>query len=140
MSISPRETEAFGVALATHFRPGSLLCLFGELAAGKTTLIKGVARQLVGIDPHQVVSPTFTYLNSYKGKICLHHFDLYRLKDHSEFLKRGFDEYFDCGGVCCVEWAEKIKPILPAHALRVTLKHLGQNRRELSIEHEENPI
>ena len=121
-------------------RPGSLLCLFGQLAAGKTTLIKGVAQRLVGIDPHQVVSPTFTYLTPYEGKICLYHFDLYRLRDHEDFLERGFDEYFDCKGVCCVEWAERIEPILPSHVLRVTLKHLSQNRRELSVQGEETPI
>ncbi len=140
VSSSAGETQRFGACLASELIPGSLVCLFGGLGTGKTTLIKGVARRLVGIDPRQVVSPTFTYLSSYRGKIVLHHFDLYRLRDHEDFLERGFDEYFDCEGVCCVEWAEKIEPILPANALKVRIKHLGQNRRELSVEYEESPI
>ena len=132
-SSSPEETQAIGRLLARELHIGSIVCFFGTLGTGKTTLIKALTAALTGVHPHEVSSPTFTYLHIYEGTLPLYHFDLYRLRNHKDFLERGFDEYFDLDGICCIEWAERIQPILPKNALQVAIKHLGENKRELTI-------
>src|SRR5262245_49283906 len=92
---SAEETFSFGYALGQTLPSHSVICLYGELAAGKTTLIKGIAAGAAGIDPAHVQSPTFTYLNIYEGRQKIYHFDLYRLKDVDEFLSMGFVEFFE---------------------------------------------
>lgn len=134
VSSCRQETESFGEEIATRLSPNGSLCLFGELGTGKTTLVKSVAFHLSGFDPDEVVSPTFTYLNIYEGRVPIYHFDLYRLEGIKDFLNRGFDEYFDLEGICCIEWAERIAPILPPHALKVHIKHLEECKRELVLE------
>jgi len=132
-SSSPEETAEIGRSLAKNLGPGSILSFFGDLGSGKTTLIKSLTAELTGIDPHEVSSPTFTYLNIYEGACPVYHFDLYRLENKANFLERGFDEYFDAGGICLIEWAERIESILPEHALRIELKHSGDNNRTLTF-------
>ena len=106
---------------------------FGDLGSGKTTFIKALVSKLSGIHPHEISSPTFTYLHIYEGNIPIFHFDLYRLQNHEDFLERGFDEYFEAGGICCIEWAERIRPILPNDVLCIEMKHLNENEREITI-------
>lgn len=130
-SASSAETWAIGRQLGGQLAPGAILCLFGDLGAGKTTLVKGIAEGLHGQGMAEVTSPTFTYLNIYAGAIPLYHFDLYRLRDADEFLSMGFEEFLHAGGVCCVEWSEKIKPLIPAEALHVTLTHQGGDNRTI---------
>jgi tRNA threonylcarbamoyladenosine biosynthesis protein TsaE len=88
----------------------------------------------MGCDPGIVQSPTFTYLNIYSGKATIYHFDLYRLHDIDQFLSMGFDEYFDAGGICCIEWAERIQNFLPSNAIKITLDHLEAGCRSITIE------
>ncbi|MDJ0652456.1 MAG: tRNA (adenosine(37)-N6)-threonylcarbamoyltransferase complex ATPase subunit type 1 TsaE, partial [Simkaniaceae bacterium] len=107
-------------------------CLIGDLGAGKTTLTKGLASEITGISPHQINSPTFTYLNVYEGIQTLYHFDCYRLKGIDDFLERGFDEYF--GELCLVEWPEKIEAVLPKKRLFITIEYDGENKRVISYE------
>jgi len=133
ISFSLEETDQIASLIAKKLQVGSSVCFFGELGSGKTTLIKALAKKLSGIDPHEVNSPTFTYLNIYEGSPPLFHFDLYRLENDQDFLRRGFDEYFDANGICLIEWAERIKPILPKNAVCIELKHLGENTRELTF-------
>ena len=84
--------------------------LFRRAAAGKTTFIKGLIHAAAQIASSEVQSPTFNYLNIYEGRKTIYHFDLYRLRDRDEFLSMGFDEFFDAGGICCIEWSERIEP------------------------------
>lgn len=112
---------------------GSVICFFGDLAAGKTTFIKGLVEGAAKIKSSEVQSPTFTYLHIYKGEKIIYHFDLYRLRDSDEFLSMGFDEYFDAGGICCIEWSERIAPIIPADSIKMTFIHVGENERKIIV-------
>jgi tRNA threonylcarbamoyladenosine biosynthesis protein TsaE len=107
-----------------------VICFFGNLGAGKTTLIKGIVSELTGIDIRMVNSPTFNYVNIYEGVKTLYHLDLYRLTGAKDFLEHGFDEYFD--KFCCIEWGEKIKSILPPKNILITIKYLSKNKRYIS--------
>lgn len=122
---------AIGRQMGQQLTPGAILCLFGDLGAGKTTFVKGVLEGLHGEGDQEVTSPTFTYLNIYPGTTPLYHFDLYRLRDADEFLSMGFEEFLHSNGVCCLEWSEKIQPLIPEEALCVTLKHEGGDMRTI---------
>ena len=134
-STSADETYSIGLNLGRQLPLGSVVCFFGDLGAGKTTFVKGAAAGILGTSDVDVSSPTFTYLNIYTGPrhTTLYHFDLYRLRDTDDFLSMGFDEMFDAGGVCCIEWAEKIEGIIPPGALRVDIAHLGGDKRQIEI-------
>ena len=133
-SHSSEETFELGTNFGALLQENSIVCFFGDLGAGKTTFIKGLAAG-IEIDPETVSSPTFTYLNIYSGKKILYHFDLYRLRDADEFLSMGFDEFFDAGGICCLEWSEKIATLIPEEALIVNIVHLGGDKRKIEISH-----
>ncbi|QVL57906.1 MAG: tRNA (adenosine(37)-N6)-threonylcarbamoyltransferase complex ATPase subunit type 1 TsaE [Simkaniaceae bacterium] len=132
LSSSAEETEAIGRKIAQDLQAGSIVCLMGDLGAGKTTLSKGIISEITGIAPHQVNSPTFTYLNIYEGKNDLFHFDCYRLKGSDDFLERGFDEYF--GQLCLIEWPEKIEAVLPSERIHITIEYNGENKRIITYE------
>lgn len=134
VTSSPEQTLALGKEIGSKLKGGDLICLFGELGAGKTTLIKGIVSAAAGCSPDEVSSPTFVYHHIYEGERPVHHFDLYRLKDAESFLELGFDEFFRTGGVCCIEWAERIESILPADAIRVRASHTPEGNREFAID------
>jgi len=125
---SSSQTTALGFALGKSIKKG-VFALFGDLGTGKTTFAKGLIAGFTGIPEDEINSPTFTILNIYGSGVC--HFDLYRLKDSEEFLRRGFDEHLD--GLAVIEWAERIESILPKDAVRITLKHAGEKQREITI-------
>lgn len=127
------ETYEEGVSLGKSLAPNSVLAFYGELGAGKTTFIKGVVYGASGVEAHEVTSPTFTYMHIYEGTLPVYHFDLYRLRSAHDFLSLGFAEYLTYGGICCIEWSERIAEILPQTSLHVTLKHLGNEQREIII-------
>lgn len=129
---TPAETEAIGAGLAGMLPPGAMVALYGDLAAGKTCFVRGVASVLG--NPEDVNSPTFTLVNEYAGRLPLHHLDLYRLGDPRELADIGVEELFDSEGICLVEWAERAGGFLPAKRLEVRLSHLGENRRRVEIE------
>ena len=133
ISHSAAETMALGIAFGKQLLPNSVVCFYGDLGAGKTTFIKGLAAGVLGSRGDEVNSPTFTYLNIYHGAMALYHFDLYRLRDAEEFLSMGFDEMFDAGGVCCIEWAEKLSALDLPRAIRVEMAHLGAELRSIDI-------
>ncbi|MBU5668784.1 tRNA (adenosine(37)-N6)-threonylcarbamoyltransferase complex ATPase subunit type 1 TsaE [Peptoniphilus sp. MSJ-1] len=114
------ETKKFGRLLGENLNPGDVLCLNGDLGAGKTTLTKSIAEGL-GINDY-VTSPTFTIVNEYYGKINLYHIDTYRLDDELDVDYLGFDEYFYSDGVTVVEWAEKIREALPEEYMEINIK------------------
>ncbi|MCP5503883.1 MAG: tRNA (adenosine(37)-N6)-threonylcarbamoyltransferase complex ATPase subunit type 1 TsaE [Chlamydiales bacterium] len=132
VSNSSEETEAIGRKIARTLSPGSIVCLTGDLGAGKTTLSKGLASEITGISPHHINSPTFTYLNIYEGHQTLYHFDCYRLKGGDDFLERGFDEYFE--ELCLIEWPEKIEDILPKKRILISIEYNGEDKRVISYE------
>lgn len=114
-SHSTEETIALGRAVAEQCGAGAVLGLCGDLGAGKTHFVKGLALGL-GCD-REVTSPTFTLVHEYRGgRLPLYHFDLYRLNTPEEALGLGFDDYLEAGGVCVVEWADKFPELLPAEA------------------------
>ncbi len=117
---SEEETAAFGRRLAEELGPGSLVALIGDLGAGKTTLSKYIAEGL-GVT-EVVTSPTFTIVHEYHtGRVPLYHFDVYRLSDPAEMEELGYEEYFFGEGVCLVEWADRIRELLPADARMIRI-------------------
>lgn len=130
---SEAETEGLGAEFGKKLKPNAVVCFFGNLGAGKTTFIKGLARGAAEIPQEQVSSPTFVYLNIYNGSQTIYHFDLYRLQDSDEFLNMGFDDYFYAGGISCVEWSEKIAPLLPENAVCVRIDFLSLQERKITI-------
>lgn len=131
--ISKSEQETFhkGQALGQRLRGGELITLDGDLGAGKTAFVKGLAAGL-GIR-EMVVSPTFTIVREYKGEKSLAHFDVYRIADPDEMYEIGFDEYLGGGQVCVIEWASQIEDILPAERLRITITRKGDEERRFTV-------
>lgn len=126
-TIDPSETSQLATNLAELLQPGDVICLEGDLGAGKTTFTKGLAK---GLDIKKTVnSPTFTIIKEYKGRLPLYHMDVYRVADSGEDL--GFDEYFEGDGVTVVEWAHLIEEQLPVELLTIYLYHKGPEKRKI---------
>lgn len=124
-------TERLGRIIGSKVAEGDVICLTGDLGAGKTLLSQGVAAAL-GVAPEDVMSPTFTIMNIYEGRALeIHHFDLYRLNRPEELEDIGFDEYCGGEGVTLIEWAELFPEQLPEEYLQITLLHEGEGRRAL---------
>ncbi|MCB1149562.1 MAG: tRNA (adenosine(37)-N6)-threonylcarbamoyltransferase complex ATPase subunit type 1 TsaE [Chlamydiia bacterium] len=121
------ETLAFGCRLAETLPDGAVVCLTGDLGAGKTSLVKGLARAYQ-IHEDSVSSPTFPLLHIYEGLKTVHHFDLYRINSAEEFIAMGFDEHLFAGGIAVIEWPERIREILPESALWIHLEHADKGR------------
>lgn len=131
-SHSEAETLAAGRALAADLRPDDVVLLTGDLGAGKTAFVKGLAEGL-GVDPIDVTSPTFTLIQEYRGgRLTLHHIDLYRLTPR-EVDDLGLEELVVSGAVVAVEWPDRWMRV-PAGAVRVELRVAGENERAISIE------
>jgi tRNA threonylcarbamoyladenosine biosynthesis protein TsaE len=129
---SPDETLEFGGRLARELQRGDVIALSGELGAGKTALVKGIARGL-GITA-DVTSPTFTLIHEYGGgRLVLFHIDLYRLDSVPQALAIGIEDYLNGPGVTVIEWAERIAPLLPPHTIRIRMESLGETRRRIEI-------
>lgn len=108
---SLKDTEKLGQQIGKVLKEGDILCLNGDLGAGKTTLTKSIGIGL-GVEEY-ITSPTFSLINEYRGRLPVYHFDVYRLENIDELDDLGFDEYFFGEGVCIIEWAEKIEKMLP---------------------------
>ncbi len=129
-SSSIEETIALGKKFAEEFSVGDVVCLNGDLGAGKTHFVKGIASYF-GVDEGQVNSPTFTLINEYQGSISIYHFDCYRLESEHEALEIGTEEYFYGDGISIVEWPKKIGNLIPENAVWFTIKHSGETKREI---------
>lgn len=127
------KTKEIGYKLGKLLNENSVICLIGDLGAGKTTLTQNIAKALE-VDDY-ITSPTFTIVNEYEGKYPLYHFDVYRIGSSDEMYDIGYDEYVDGEGVCIIEWANLIEDILPKEYLYITLKYVD-NSREMIL----NPI
>lgn len=129
---SPEETARVGKSLGAILRAGDVICLNGDLGAGKTCFAQGVACGLEVDGP--VTSPTFTLINEYQGRLPLYHMDVYRLADSLEMEDLGYEEYFYGDGVTLVEWAERVKELLPEERLDITINRCpeGEDLREIT--------
>jgi len=123
------ETRFFGCELGKLALPGDVICLNGDLGAGKTTLTQAIAQGLQVPDSEYVTSPSFAVLHQYPGRIPLYHMDFYRLHDASEILDLGLDEYFSLPGLTVIEWPTRAAGILPDHRLELTLENPGDDSR-----------
>lgn len=118
-SHSPGETFDFAAKIGQKALEGEIYTLSGELGAGKTTFAQGFAAGL-GVLGH-VVSPTFSILNIYEGRLPLYHFDMYRIENPAELLNIGYEEYFYGCGVCLIEWPEMAKDGIPCSAIEIKI-------------------
>lgn len=133
VSRSPEETQAIGAELGARLTPGAVVACTGELGAGKTCFLQGLARGL-GVTT-DVTSPTFVLINQYRGRLPVYHLDAYRTGSLTELVDLGLEEMLHGAGVTVVEWADKLLPLLPAaRTIRVHLSGLGDEPREIRIE------
>jgi len=131
---SEEETAAVGHDLASSLKAGDVVLLYGDLGAGKTALVRGLAEGL-GVDRDEVSSPTFTLIQEYRGgRLPLFHVDLYRIEDPREFDELGLDEIAE-DGVLAIEWADKLAARLqPSRYVAVRIEHAGENARTVTVE------
>ena len=131
---SREETEALGARLADALAEGRVVAFTGDLGAGKTAFVSGMARAL-GVE-ERVTSPTFTIVNEYEGgRLPLFHFDMYRLGSADELFHIGWEDYLARGGVCAVEWSENVAGAIEPDAVRVSILRGGRdNDRIITIE------
>lgn len=127
---SPDETGRLGNLIGLHAVPASVIALIGNLGAGKTRLVQGIAAGLE-VPPLGVNSPTFTLIQEYDGRLPVAHFDTYRLRTADEFAELGADDYLLGDWVSLVEWADRVESQLPTDRLTIRITHLGENDREL---------
>lgn len=132
-SKSADQTISIGKTLARNLKAGDIICLFGDLGSGKTVLTKGIASAM-GIRKENVVSPTFVLLNQYlTPKLPLFHFDLYRLDSVKDIADLGYEEYFYGKGISVIEWADRLKCLLPDEYLKIELSVRGHESRLLKF-------
>ena len=136
-SRSEEETIEIGERLAATLAGGEVLALTGELGAGKTVFVKGVARGL-GIQD-VITSPTFVLVKSYKGRLPLHHIDFYRLETVTDLETIGFEDFLEGDGIVAIEWAEKFIAELPKSFLQITFVYDGERERKIRFQSSDNP-
>jgi tRNA threonylcarbamoyladenosine biosynthesis protein TsaE len=133
LSGSPEETHRLGVRLGQLLQAGDFVGLVGDLGAGKTHLVRGVAEG-AGVARSEVASPTFAIVYPYRGRVPLYHADLYRLADYDELYATGFLDLLGGDGAVLVEWLDRIPEAAPREFLRLTLRDTGEESRELVAE------
>ena len=135
-SRSPQDTWELGKRLGKEAEPGCVICMDGDLGAGKTVFTQGYAAGLGIREP--VNSPTFTILKEYEdGRLPLYHFDVYRIGDISEMDEIGYEDCFYGDGVCLVEWPSRIEKLLPKHYVSVSIEQApekGFDYRKITVE------
>ncbi len=114
-----QDTDRVGKIIGENLQAGSVICLEGDLGAGKTTLTQSIAKGMLIED--YVTSPTFTIIKEYKGRLNLYHMDAYRLEAEDDMIDLGYDEYINSDGVCIIEWASKIKGLIPKSAININI-------------------
>jgi tRNA threonylcarbamoyladenosine biosynthesis protein TsaE len=131
-SLSPGETRALAARLGGLLAPGDLVALRGELGAGKTEFVRGLATGL-GVAADQVASPSFALAYEYEGRLTLVHLDLYRLADLAPEFLPDLEDYLGGPQVIAVEWAERLKDLLPPDYLEVVLTITGESQRQIRL-------
>lgn len=128
---SPEETIELGRLIGTKVKPGDIIALKGTLAAGKTTITKGIAQSL-NIQ-EDITSPTYTLVGEYYGKIPLYHMDMYRIESIEEFEMLGIDHLLFGNGVSVIEWSERIEEYLPEEHIIIIMNRLDDGSREVTL-------
>ena len=131
-STSEADTQRLGIALAAVLPASATVGLDGPLGAGKTRLVQALA-QAVGIDPREVVSPTFVLMHEYHGERTLYHIDAYRLRNPVDFLDLGVDDLWDQPVWILVEWSDKVAEYLPPETVKITITTTGEHDRQFAI-------
>lgn len=132
VSNSEEETRKFGRNLAKRLKEKDVVCIYGELGAGKTCLVKGIVDGL-GLTTEYVRSPTFAIINKYNGKSPVYHLDFYRIESASEIEELGIDEFSGKEGITLIEWPEKIVKYLPETRWEIKIDVLGENKRSFNV-------
>lgn len=133
LTKSTSETEALAEKLVHRFKGGTILGLIGELGAGKTCFVRGLAKGL-DVDPSSYVSsPTFVILKVYPGRLNLYHFDFYRLSHPEEYENLGFEDYVREDGIVVIEWADRFSDLLPDEMIEIKFSVVGENEREIDV-------
>ncbi len=127
-----QETEALGAEFAKNLPGGSVIAMYGDLGAGKTAFVRGMAKGL-GLTC-RVTSPTFTIVNEYLGDRELIHFDMYRLQSADELFDIGWEDYLSRGAICAVEWSENVQDAFTGSEITLTIEKLDESTRKISIE------
>ena len=127
----PQETIQLGEHFATFVEKGDVFSFVGELASGKTTFIKGILKGLNFDKP--VTSPTFTLVNEYDAKFPVIHIDCYREDEQERWIKLGMNDYMDEENVVIIEWADKMKSLLPVNTIQIQFSHKSINSREIFL-------
>lgn len=134
---APEETEQLGRTLAAVVPLGTVIALRGELGAGKTCLVRGIAAQFLdqypSKRPQRVSSPTFTLVNQYGDVPTLYHMDLYRITTPAELADLGYEDLFEPEGLTVIEWAERAEPLLPPRRIEVHLEHVAETVRRIQL-------
>ena len=133
VSHSESETQALGQKLSAMLREPNVVVLTGDLGAGKTVFVKGLAEGL-GVKNEKVLSPTFSFVHEYHGNSKLYHFDLYRMSNLSELREIGWEDYLERDGLVVIEWGEKAESLLPEKYYLVNFEILNENEREINVE------
>ncbi|MEJ8552694.1 tRNA (adenosine(37)-N6)-threonylcarbamoyltransferase complex ATPase subunit type 1 TsaE [Tepidibacter sp. Z1-5] len=128
-----QETSEIGYRLGQLLNKGDVVCLIGDLGAGKTTITKSIAKALE-VDDY-ITSPTFTIVNEYDGKYPLYHFDVYRISSSEDMYEIGFEEYLYGDGICIIEWANLIEDILPDEYINIELNYKEEGREMILTPH-----
>ena len=131
VSKSERQTEQFAEDFAVSLKAGAVVAFEGDLGAGKTAFVRGLARGLNC--SNSVSSPTFAIVNEYDGSLPLFHFDMYRIETLGELYSVGFFEYLERGGVCAIEWSENIYSALPDDSIFVVIEKIDENTRKITV-------
>jgi tRNA threonylcarbamoyladenosine biosynthesis protein TsaE len=132
-STSLIHLPAIASEIISFAKNSRIFLFYGEMGAGKTTLIKSLCENLGVTEP--VTSPTFSIVNEYQGQDDkIYHFDFYRLKNETEALDMGYEEYFYSGAYCFIEWPEKIPNLLPQHYVSIKIEVTGTDSRKINVE------
>lgn len=129
---SATETKKLARSLSYSLKVKDVIGLIGDLGSGKTTFVKGLAKGLK-IKEEEVISPSYVLMREYKGKVPLYHLDLYRLNYLEEVELLGYQDYFYGDGITCIEWADKIMPLLPKNYLKIVFKALNPDKRKITF-------
>lgn len=128
-----KETKALARRCAAVLKPGAIVCLMGDLGAGKTAFVKGAA-QALKIKGDQVCSPTYVLMNVYEdGRLPLYHFDLYRLGETQEIGALGYEEFLYGEGVSIIEWADRFGGLMPEECLIINIEHKKETKRKITL-------
>ena len=131
LSKNEDETKDIGRKLGEKLKRGDVVCLYGELGSGKTTMVKGLA-SVFGIDERDITSASFTIIAEYDEEVPFYHIDLYRVTSE-DIPELGLQEYFGGEGISVIEWAERAEGELPETSIKVSLNYTGDNIREIEI-------